>query len=131
MDIQTTASRYLLAVIALLVLVSLGTCAVLMLSGSQATVAVVVSAVFHLVCSTAYIYGWKAIAKRSPETLPKYYLAGSAFRLMAAAAVLLVYCVAERNNVQAIKVFAVVFIVYYVLILAFDALFFAKVSNKK
>ena len=52
-----------------------------------------ISAVFHILCSAAYIGGWQALARRSPETLPKYYLAGSAFRLMAAAAVLLVFCV--------------------------------------
>ena len=57
-----------------------------------------ISAGFHILCSAAYIGGWQALARRSPETLPKYYLAGSAFRLMAAAAVLLVYCVVKRDT---------------------------------
>ena len=88
-----------------------------------------ISAVFHLVCSLIYVYGWQAIARRAPESMPKYYLAGSAFRLMAAAIVLLVYCVVERHDIQTIKWFAIVFIVYYIVTLVFDAVFFAKVSK--
>lgn len=90
-----------------------------------------ISASFQLVCSGLYIYGWQAIARRSPELMPKYFLAASALRLMAAATVLLVYCVVNRGDIEAIKWFAVVFIVFYLVILAFDAVFFAKVSNNK
>ena len=86
---------------------------------------------FNLICSVAYILGWQALCRRSPELLPKYYLAGSAFRLMAAAMMMLVFCVVNRGNVEAIKRFAVVFIVFYLVILAFDAIFFAKVSHNK
>lgn len=89
----------------------------------------VISVVFSFVCGWTYIQGWKAIARRAPESMPKYYLAGSAFRLMAAAIVLLVYCVVERHDIQTIKWFAIVFIVYYIVTLVFDAVFFAKVSK--
>ncbi len=89
----------------------------------------VIAAVFHTVCSLAYIWGWKALAHRSPGTLPKYYLAGSAFRLMAAAAVVLVFCVVNRSDIDAIRWFALLFIVSYIVMLAFDAVFFAKVSK--
>ena len=89
----------------------------------------VISVVFSFVCGVAYIQGWKAIARRAPESLPKYYLAGSAFRLMAAAIVLLIYCVVERHDIYIIKWFAIVFIVYYIVTLVFDAVFFAKVSK--
>ena len=91
----------------------------------------IVSVVFSLVCGIAYIQGWKSLARRSSALLPKYYLAGSAFRLMAAAMVLLVYCVICRQDVHAIKLFSIVFIVYYIVILIFDAIFFAKVSKKQ
>jgi hypothetical protein len=90
-----------------------------------------ISAVFHILCSAAYIGGWLALARRSPETLPKYYLAGSAFRLMAAAAVLLVFCVVKRDNPEAIKWFSIVFIIFYLVMLVFDAIFFAKVSKTR
>ena len=88
-----------------------------------------ISTVFHILCSTIYILGWQAFARRSPEILPKYYLAGSAFRLMASAAVLLVFCVVNRNDIESIKWFSVVFIIYYLVILVFDSLFFAIVSK--
>ena len=90
-----------------------------------------ISAGFYILCSAAYIGGWQALARRSPETLPKYYLAGSAFRLMAAAAVLLVYCVVKRDNPEAIKWFSIVFIIFYLVMLVFDAIFFAKVSKTR
>jgi cytochrome c biogenesis factor len=90
-----------------------------------------ISSVFHIICSLIYIYGWQAMARRSPEVLPKYFLASSALRLMAAAMVLLVFCVVNRGDIDSIKWFAVVFIIYYLVILAFDALFFAKISNKQ
>ena len=90
-----------------------------------------ISALFHILCSTAYIWGWQALARRSPETLPKYYLAGSAFRLIAAAAVLLVFCVVKRDTPEAIKWFSIVFIIFYLVMLVFDAIFFAKVSKNK
>ncbi len=88
-----------------------------------------ISALFHFIFSAAYIWGWQMLARRSPDILPKYYLAGSAFRLMAAAAVLLVFCVVKRGDVESIKWFSVVFIIFYLVILVFDAIFFAKVSK--
>ncbi len=88
-----------------------------------------ISALFHVIFSAAYIWGWQMLAHRSPEILPKYYLAGSAFRLMAAAIVLLVFCVVNRGDIESIKWFSVVFIVFYLVILLFDAIFFAKVSK--
>jgi hypothetical protein len=90
-----------------------------------------ISAVFHILCSTAYIWGWQALERRSHETLPKYYLAGSAFRLMASAAVLLMFCVVKRDNPETIKWFSIVFIIFYLVMLVFDAIFFAIVSKNK
>ena len=91
--------------------------------------ALIVSTVFHLVCSISYGQAWKAVARRSPETLPKLYLASSAFRLILAAMVMLVWCFINRGSLESIKWFAAVFIVYYVVMLVFDAIFFAKVSK--
>ncbi len=88
-----------------------------------------ISALFHFIFSTAYIWVWQILARRSPDILPKYYLAGSAFRLMAAAIVLLVFCVVNRGDTESIKWFSVVFIIFYLVILVFDAIFFAKVSK--
>ncbi len=88
-----------------------------------------ISALFHFIFSAAYIWGWQMLVRRSPDILPKYYLAGSAFRLMVAAMVLLVFCVVNRNDIEAIKCFSIVFIIFYLVILVFDAIFFANVSK--
>ena len=64
-------------------------------------------------------------------TLAKLFLASSVFRLFMAAAAMLVFCVVKRDDLSAIKWFAVVFIVFYIVTLAFDALFFAIVSKQE
>ena len=62
-------------------------------------------------------------------TLAKLFLASSIFRLFMAAAAMLVFCVVKRDDLSAIKWFAAVFIVFYLVTLVFDALFFAFVSK--
>ena len=61
--------------------------------------------------------------------LAKLFLASSVFRLFMAAAAMLAFCVVKRDDLSAIKWFAVVFIVFYLVTLVFDALFFAFVSK--
>ena len=123
MDITKTVRKYSAWTLGLTLLMYVGTLSIGM--GAYGLIA----AVFHILCSLAYIWGWQTIAHRSPETLPKYYLAGSAFRLIAAAMVLLVFCVIKRSDVETIKWFALVFIAFYLVILVFDAIFFAKISK--
>ncbi len=62
--------------------------------------------------------------------MAKLFLASSLFRLFMAAAAMLAFCVAMSDSLTAIKWFAIVFIVFYVITLAFDALFFAIVSKQ-
>ena len=64
-------------------------------------------------------------------TLAKLFLASTVFRLFMAAAAMLVFCVVMRGNLTAIKWFAIVFIVFYLVTLVFDALFYAIVSKKQ
>lgn len=123
MDITKTVRKYSAWTLELTLLMYVGTLSIGM--GAYGLIA----SVFHILCSLAYIWGWQTIAHRSPETLPKYYLAGSAFRLIAAAMVLLVFCVIKRSDVENIKWFALVFIAFYLVILVFDAIFFAKISK--
>ena len=132
MDISKTASRYRKVSIWVIAGLTLLVLMVMQLTGNEALLnPMLISVGYSLICAESYIQGWKVIARRSPENLPKYYLAGSAFRLMAAAIVLLVYCVIMRHDITSIKWFAVVFIVYYLVILVFDAIFFAKVNKKQ
>ena len=64
-------------------------------------------------------------------TLAKLFLGSTVFRLFMAAAAMLVSCVVKRDDLSAIKVFAAVFVVFFLVTLLFDALFFAIVSKKQ
>ncbi len=87
-----------------------------------------VSAIFSLVCSIAYGEAWQAVAKSSPANLAKFYLVASALKMMAAALVFLVYVlVCDRANIVG---FAAVFMLFYVVTLVFDCIYFARVEKK-
>ena len=130
MNINKTVSLYNKVMVWLVSGLTLVGLLTMQLSGwNELLTGLIVSAVFCLVSGVAYIQGWKALANRSAQLLPKYHLAGSALRLLAACVVLLIVCVVKRADVFGIKLFAVVFMVYYVVMLIFDALFFAKVSK--
>ena len=62
-------------------------------------------------------------------TQAKLFLGSSLFRLFMAALATLVFCVVKGDDLSAIKWFAIVFIVFFLVTLAFDAIFFAIVSK--
>ncbi|CUQ35991.1 Uncharacterised protein [Segatella copri] len=68
----------------------------------------VVSAIFSLAASTAYGEAWKAVAKSSPANLAKFYLAALVLKL----------------------IFTAIFALFYVVLLVFDCIYFARVEKK-
>lgn len=90
--------------------------------------AIVVSAVYTLVVIFAYSASWKGVAKTSPVNMTKFYLAASAIRIITAALVVMVYCVLSRDKVS-IRNFSLLFFAYYVIMLVFDSVFFARVEK--
>ena len=87
-----------------------------------------VSAIFSLVCSTAYGEAWQAVAKSSPANLTKFYLVAAALKMMAAALVFLVYVLmCDKTNILG---FAAIFMLFYVILLVFDCIYFARVEKK-
>ena len=88
----------------------------------------VVSAIFSLVASTAYGEAWKAVAKSSPANLAKFYLAALVLKLMAGTLVFLIYVlVCDRQNILG---FTAIFALFYVVLLVFDCIYFARVEKK-
>ena len=88
----------------------------------------VVSAIFSLVASTAYGEAWKAVAKSSPANLAKFYLAALVLKLMASTLVFLIYVlVCDRQNILG---FTAIFALFYVVLLVFDCIYFARVEKK-
>lgn len=88
----------------------------------------VVSAIFSLVASTAYGEAWKAVAKSSPANLARFYMAALVLKLMAGTLVLLIYVlVCDRQNILG---FTAIFALFYVVLLVFDCIYFARVEKK-
>lgn len=88
----------------------------------------VVSAIFSLVASTAYGEAWKAVAKSSPANLARFYLAALVLKLMSGTLVFLIYVlVCDRQNILG---FTAIFALFYVVLLVFDCIYFARVEKK-
>lgn len=88
----------------------------------------VVSAIFSLVASTAYGEAWKAVAKSSPANLAKFYLAAMMLKMMAGVLVFLIYVlVCDKQNILG---FTSIFALFYVVLLVFDCIYFARVEKK-
>ncbi len=88
----------------------------------------VVSAIFSLVASTAYGEAWKAVAKSSPVNLAKFYMAALVIKMVAGTLVFLIYVlVCDKQNIQG---FTAIFALFYVVLLVFDCIYFARVEKK-
>lgn len=88
----------------------------------------VVSALFSIFASTAYGEAWKAIAKSSPANLAKFYLAALVIKMVAGTLVFLVYVLlCDKQNILG---FTAIFALFYVALLVFDCIYFARVEKK-
>ena len=88
----------------------------------------VVSAIFSLVASTAYGEAWKAVAKSSPANLSKFYMAALVIKMVAGTLVFLIYVlVCDKQNILG---FTAIFALFYVVLLVFDCIYFARVEKK-
>lgn len=91
-------------------------------------VPVIVSAAFTLVVSTALAVIWRKVATKSPDSLPTFFTAASAFRMLLALVVMFVYYLV--NGRDAMLVFFLVFMAFYLVSLIHHSVFFARVSNR-
>lgn len=88
----------------------------------------VVSALFSIIASTAYGEAWKAIAKSSPANLAKFYLAALVIKMVAGTLVFLIYVLlCDKQNILG---FTAIFALFYVALLVFDCIYFARVEKK-
>ncbi len=89
----------------------------------------IVSAVFSLAVDTADAAVWRRVAERSPESLTTFYTAVSGFRMLLALVTMLVYYLVAGSD--AMLVFFLVFMAFYVMLLIHHTAFFAKVSDTR
>ena len=87
-----------------------------------------ICAVFSLITSSIYGGAWKAIASQSPTVMNNFYLAGSGFRMLLAFLTVLVYALIVKERVMILS-FAVIFMIFYLVLLAFDTIYFSKVEK--
>lgn len=94
------------------------------------TLSIVFSAVYFLVVLMLNGLCWSKAARRSGNSLTRFYFASSAVRmLLAFVVVLVVYFILRSNKTQTIG-FALIFSTYYVLLLIFDCIFFSHIEKK-
>lgn len=91
--------------------------------------ALAVSALYSIIVNLAYGSLWKRIAKSAPGIMAKFYLAASALRLITAALVVIVFCVINRSDKELIRNFIFVFFAFYLVMLVFDSVFFARIEK--
>jgi F0F1-type ATP synthase assembly protein I len=125
--IEKRYRKYSLWIIALLVLLSL--LAINVASQMSMINGLIISACYSLFVSMAYGYAWRGVAKSSPSSLTKFYLAASAIRMLTALAVILIYCVVVREH-NAILKFVALFLTFYIVMLVFECIFFAKAEKQ-
>lgn len=91
--------------------------------------ALAVSALYTVIINYAYGSSWKHVAKSAPRTMAKFYLAASALRLITAALVVVSYCIISRNDNEGIRSFILLFFTFYIVMLIFDSVFFARIEK--
>ncbi len=87
-----------------------------------------ISAVYSLITSSIYGGVWKAIASQSPTVMNNFYLAGSGFRMLLAFLTVVVYVMVVKERAMVIG-FVVIFMIFYLVLLAFDTVYFYKVEK--
>lgn len=87
-----------------------------------------ICAVFSLITSSIYGGAWKAIASQSPAVLNNFYLAASGFRMLLAFLTVLIYAMVVKERAMVIG-FVVIFMIFYLVLLAFDTVYFYKVEK--
>lgn len=92
----------------------------------------ILSFTFSVITLFAYGLCWKVIAKSSPKSLTLYYMAGSVMRMFLAIPFVVGYWMYSSSFNDVLR-FVIVFIIFYLVMLAYDAIYFARVEkqNKK
>ena len=93
------------------------------------TVSVCISAVFQLVACITYAFVWKWVRSTSPNSLPTFYMAASAFRMFAAIVTVMVFCFMNASQ-SSILSFVVIFLIYYFVVLIYDTWYFVRIEKK-
>ncbi len=84
----------------------------------------IISVVFSLTVENVGIMIWKGVAKRSPESLPTFFMGVSGFRMLLGIVVMFIYYLVADSRTM--LVFFCVFAAFYVTLLVHHTTFFAR-----
>lgn len=125
------ANRYLMQSIVIIAVLALLTALYIIGVGQTMLFAsaLVPAAAFQLVACVAYGMTWRMIAGGSVSSLPLFYLAASGLRMLAGVAFVLVYLFVVKDTLT-VRFFVITFLIYYLLLLIYDTIYFVKVEKK-
>ena len=87
----------------------------------------IISVIFSVLVENIDILTWKRVARRSPESLPTFFMGVSGFRMLLGVIVIFIYyLVAEQETMLS---FFVVFVIFYVTLLIHHTLFFVRINK--
>ncbi len=128
--INNTFKRYIKNALIILVGTTLGALMYMNVAGKETLLQpIIISLAYNTLVSLLFIYIWRAIMQNAREYVVHFYLGATGFRLITAMFVILAYCLTE--DIRTLKIqFAVVFCIYYFIMLLFDTLYFIKIEGK-
>ena len=128
--IKNTFKQYIKNALIILVGTTLGALICMNVTGKDTLLQpIIVSLAYNALVSLLFIYTWKTIMQNAREYIVHFYMGATGFRLITAMFVILAYCLIEDIRTLRIQ-FAIVFCIYYFVMLIFDTLFFIKVEGK-
>jgi len=87
----------------------------------------IISVIFSVLVENIDILIWKRVARRSPESLPTFFMGVSGFRMLLGVIVIFIYyLVAEQETMLS---FFLVFVIFYVTLLIHHTLFFVRINK--
>lgn len=88
----------------------------------------IISVIFSVLVENLDILIWKRVVRRSPESLPTFFMGVSGFRMLLGVIVMFIYyLIAEQETMLS---FFVVFLIFYVTLLIHHTLFFVRINKK-
>ena len=128
MDIQMACKNYMLRSV---VLVG-GLCAlcggVMLTASLPLAVPLLVSALFVLAVDVASVVLFRWVAVRHADMLPSFFTGVSGFRFLLALVLMAVWYVVADS--ESMKLFFIVFLLFYMVSLIHQSIFFSRVSNR-
>lgn len=99
------------------------------------TILIIITLVLHAVLTLGSIKVWKTIEKTNPTSLAKVFFVSMAVRLVVSVVIFAVSLWLMKDDVDSIKMFTILFVIIYFLLLAFDTIYFycslKTINNKK